>query len=185
MNKTLRMKVARYVTAAFPNMTKALKEAGVIWDEDASDADNAAEERLVEQFLREAATAVLFVADQDEKRLTADRTHGEYREAVEKLVDGVVEDIRGCKYTWKWDALAALTAAVAFCEYATDPALHIAALTHGTHASAYLYNAGRPVTGPGDRVPWQKMAAACVFADAREELENRPEFNALPSKGGV
>lgn len=170
-NKTLRMKIARYVTAAFPNLTKALKEGDVI-------GDNPEEERLAEQFLREAATAVLFVADQDEKRLKADRDSGEYREAVEKMVDGVVEDIKSCRHADKRSAQQSLLAAVTRSDYVADPGLNMKVLEFGTHPSAYFYRfqAKSSLT----RLPWKEMAHQCMWYDCHEELSRRPEFVSLP-----
>lgn len=110
-------------------------------------------------------------------RLKKDRDRGEYREEVEKIVDGVVEDINSCKVLSQ--SLARLQAATAARQsaYATDPAFFAATLEHGTHPSAYLQHVGsRPATAP---VPWQEMAAACVALDVTTELERRPEFLAL------
>lgn len=170
MNAPLRLKIAQHLTAGFPDKIKALKEAGIVTD--------AGDERLAEQFLREAATAVLFVADQDAKRLRADHSRGEYREEVEKIVDGVVEDINGCKAANRTAALLQVMSAAVRSPYATDPAFFAATLTHGTHPSMHLC---RPLRRAAtDPVPWADMAAACLAADAREELSRRPEFVALP-----
>lgn len=171
-NAPLRLKIAQYLTAAFPNMLKALKEGDVLPE------DDPAAERAAEQFLREATTAVLFMADNDERRLRCDHSRGEYRTEVERIVDGVVEDINGCKVATKGFAKLQAATAAGQSAYATDPAFFPATLEYGTHPSAYLaVSKGRRATDP---VPWQSMAAACLAADVAEELERRPEFNALP-----
>jgi hypothetical protein len=174
MNAHLRQKVAQYLTAGFPNQLTALREAGIL------SAGDTAATREAEQFLREAATAVLFVADNDERRLAADRSRGEYREAVEKLADGVVEDIRGCKVASQTGATVQILTAAGRSPYATDPAFFLATLEHGTHPSAYYAGGDGRHTRPTDPVPWASMAAACFAADAKEELERRAEFAALP-----
>ncbi len=174
LNKPLRLKIAHYLTAGFPGVLKGLAVDGVL-----PEADPAAT-REAEQFLREAATAVLFVADNDERRLAADRSRGEYREAVEKLADGVVEDIRGCKVASQTGATVQILTAAGRSPYATDPAFFLATLEHGTHPSAYYAGGDGRHTRPTDPVPWASMAAACFAADAKEELERRAEFAALP-----
>lgn len=175
MNAPLRLKIAQYLTSGFQGHLKALKEAGIIWNEDASDEENSAEERAAEAFLREAATAVLFVADQDERRLHADRTQGEYREAVGKLVDGLIEDL---KVRPGWTQVAAethLDAVVKTNEYVTTPELNRVVLEYGTHPWAYVVKRGHSIRAQ-DRVPWMTMAYECMRRDAIEELSRRPEF---------
>ena len=171
LNATLRMRVALFLTAGFTDMTKALKEHGVI-------GNDPEEERLAEQFLREATTAILFVADQDDKRLKADRDSGDYREAVEKLVDGVIEDVKAARYKDKVSAQSAVSSAVLANEYVVNPELHVQALKYGAHPSAFHYR--RRTFSPVAPVPWQGMAHWCVHDDAHEELEMRPEYQALP-----
>lgn len=169
MNAPLRLKIAQYLTAGFPDKITALKEAGVVTD--------AGDERLAEQFLREATTAVMFVADNGERRLASDRTRGEYREEVEKIVDGVVADINGCKTLNHGFAKFQALSAAGRSPYATDPSFVPDTLVYGGHPSAYLgHVASRPTTAP---VPWQEMAAACLAADVAAELERRPEYVAL------
>ncbi len=173
MNSPLRLKIAQYLTAGFASRLKALKEDGVIAP------DSPDEERAAEAFLREAATAVLFVADQDETRLKADHAQGDYREAVEKLVAGVVEDIKGCKYPHRPAAQAAVLSAVNRSEYVKDPDLQPVTLTYSTHPSAYHFHAR--ARSPLDPLPWERMAMQAMLRDALEELERSPEFNALPA----
>jgi len=171
VDKPLRLKIAQYLTASFPGLLPGLKEAGVL------PAGDPAAEREAEQFLREATTAVLFMADHDERRLRCDHSRGEYREEVEKIVDGVVEDINSCKVLSRTFAVRQAATAARQSPYATDPAFFPATLEYGTHPSAYLQHvASRSTTAP---VPWQEMASACLVADVTEELERRPEFGAL------
>ena len=172
MDKPLRLKIAHYLTAAFPNQVKALKEDGIL------PADDPAAVREAEAFLREAATAVLFVADQDERRLKADHAAGEYREEVEKLVDGVVEDINGCKVASRAQARVQLANACGRSAYATDPALAAVVLTYSAHPS--FYHSMCPPPRTTDPMPWPRMARAALGADACEELERRPQYQALP-----
>jgi hypothetical protein len=175
VNKPLRLKIAHYLTAGFADQIKALKEADVLPE------DDPAAERLAEQFLREATTAGMFMADHDERRLRSDHSQGQYREEVQKLVDGVVEDVNGCKVPTQAIALTQLYAACYRSPYANDPAFFPAVLEYGGHPSAYLTSAGERETDPRSPVPWQQMAFVCLWFDARQELLRRPEYLALPS----
>lgn len=180
VSSTLRLKIAQYVAAALPGMVKALKEGGVIWNDAADDKTNAEEERLTEQVLREMATACLFVADQDTARLKSDMDSGEYRETVEKIVDGVVEDIKAGHFTRRADATASVAAAVLNHRYINDPELNILVLKYGTHPSSFHHR--RRTFSPVTPIPWKEMANWCMQDDCQEELDRRAEFQALPTK---
>lgn len=170
LNTTLRMRVARYLTSHPELKLDTMEKLGVITGPE--------ERRLAEQFVREAITAVMFVADQDEKRLKADRESGEYREAVEKLVDGVVEDIKLCRHPHKQSAQTAAVNAVQRSDWVADPALNMLVLQYGTHPSAYFYRV--QTRSPLGALPWQAMAQQCMWYDVHEELSRRPEFVSLP-----
>ncbi len=178
LNVPLRLKIAQYLTAGFDSHLKALKEDGVI------DYENPDEVRAAEQFLREAATAVLFVADNDETRLAADRTQGEYRETVQKIVDEVVADIGDGALPTQPTVILALYRAVCHCPYVTDPNLNLSVLRYSGHPAASFvsndYEFGRlTATSP---FPWKEAARSAMWLDVAAAVTARAEYGAMPQE---
>lgn len=100
--------------------------------------------------------------------LAEQEAEGQFREAVQLIVDGVVEDIRSGHTVWRRHARSQGERNAYQTRYAKEFASAVEAIKYG-----------------GDLVPMltiRKIAAQIIWAAVRRELKGRPEYAALPKE---
>lgn len=110
-----------------------------------------------------------------------------YWEAVQKLVDGVIEDYRSGFIARMAEFVKSVTNACPHSEYVLNPGLAAVTLYASRFSTMGLVNFDVSVSYRGGKAefPWALLAEAAFTGDCVAELYNRPEFQTVQHEGAT